>query len=190
MIYWTVPKQFSGILSGEARIFWWVIFIYYRLCVYLSICLLYRYIYVCVYICFIWLIIKFITILAGVWKLKFIAFNHLGHLWCLHSSGTANSNKQETQRCKDIQPSSCCCWSTLVTSISSHTSENHYHVYFNQVALFATKNRYGIEQEYTLLQKDVKWPVGWPLGGFPGPQVMELSNNNTPFVRFSHVSID
>ncbi|KAF6138830.1 hypothetical protein GIB67_021808 [Kingdonia uniflora] len=25
---------------------------------------------------------------------------------------------------------------------------------------------YGIEQEYTLLQKDVKWPIGWPIGGF------------------------
>uniref|UniRef100_A0A6N2LG22 Glutamine synthetase n=1 Tax=Salix viminalis TaxID=40686 RepID=A0A6N2LG22_SALVM len=29
---------------------------------------------------------------------------------------------------------------------------------------------YGLEQEYTLLQKDVKWPLGWPLGGYPGPQ--------------------
>ncbi|WOH07474.1 hypothetical protein DCAR_0726904 [Daucus carota subsp. sativus] len=29
---------------------------------------------------------------------------------------------------------------------------------------------YGIEQEYTLLQKDVHWPLGWPVGGFPKPQ--------------------
>lgn len=33
---------------------------------------------------------------------------------------------------------------------------------------------YGIEQEYTLLQKDVKWPVGWPIGGYPGPQVKQM----------------
>lgn len=32
--------------------------------------------------------------------------------------------------------------------------------------------RYGIEQEYTLLQTDVKWPLGWPVGGYPGPQVI------------------
>jgi glutamine synthetase len=29
---------------------------------------------------------------------------------------------------------------------------------------------FGLEQEYTLLQKDVKWPLGWPVGGYPGPQ--------------------
>ncbi|KAH8487443.1 hypothetical protein Peur_069256 [Populus x canadensis] len=29
---------------------------------------------------------------------------------------------------------------------------------------------YGLEQEYTLLQKDLKWPLGWPVGGYPGPQ--------------------
>jgi hypothetical protein len=35
-------------------------------------------------------------------------------------------------------------------------------------------HRFGLEQEYTLLQKDVKWPLGWPLGGYPGPQVKHL----------------
>lgn len=32
--------------------------------------------------------------------------------------------------------------------------------------------RFGIEQEYTLLQTNVNWPLGWPVGGYPGPQVI------------------
>ncbi|CAI5502860.1 unnamed protein product [Closterium sp. Naga37s-1] len=29
---------------------------------------------------------------------------------------------------------------------------------------------FGLEQEYTLMQKDVNWPLGWPKGGYPAPQ--------------------
>ncbi|CAA2959470.1 Hypothetical predicted protein, partial [Olea europaea subsp. europaea] len=30
---------------------------------------------------------------------------------------------------------------------------------------------YGVEQEYALLQKDVNWPMGWTIAGYPGPQI-------------------
>nr|UBR19729.1 glutamine synthetase 2 [Cycas revoluta] len=41
---------------------------------------------------------------------------------------------------------------------------------FSQKKVIDEEPWYGIEQEYTLLQKNVKWPLGWPIGGYPGPQ--------------------
>ncbi|KAH0707660.1 hypothetical protein KY285_010263 [Solanum tuberosum] len=47
---------------------------------------------------------------------------------------------------------------------------------FNAVKIFshpevlAEEPWFGIEQEYTLLQKNLNWPLGWPIGGCRGPQ--------------------
>lgn len=58
------------------------------------------------------------------------------------------------------------CWSSFISSIC--LCNQHY--------FFPVIYRYGIEQEYTLLRKDVNWPLGWPLGGFPAPQVDTFLN--------------
>ncbi|KAL3719548.1 hypothetical protein ACJRO7_004506 [Eucalyptus globulus] len=41
---------------------------------------------------------------------------------------------------------------------------------FSHPDVVAEEPWYMIEQEYILLQRDVKWPTGWPVGGYPGPQ--------------------
>lgn len=41
-------------------------------------------------------------------------FDWLGCMWYLHTSWWAYPHKQETCCCQDLQPSWCCCWSTMV----------------------------------------------------------------------------
>eukprot|EP00268_Persea_americana_P015912 TRINITY_DN1751_c1_g1_i9.p1 TRINITY_DN1751_c1_g1~~TRINITY_DN1751_c1_g1_i9.p1 ORF type:complete len:117 (-),score=23.13 TRINITY_DN1751_c1_g1_i9:764-1114(-) len=41
---------------------------------------------------------------------------------------------------------------------------------FSHPDVIAEEPRCGIEQVHTLLQKDVKRPIGWPMGGYPRPQ--------------------
>ncbi len=39
------------------------------------------------------------------------------------------------------------------------------------VCMLAVCHRFGIEQEYTILNSLTKWPLGWPANGYPAPQV-------------------
>ncbi|PIA39379.1 hypothetical protein AQUCO_02600087v1 [Aquilegia coerulea] len=41
---------------------------------------------------------------------------------------------------------------------------------FNDSRVVAEEPWFGIEQEYNLLQKDFRWPIGWPAGSNPAPQ--------------------
>ncbi|KAI3750865.1 hypothetical protein L2E82_21741 [Cichorium intybus] len=52
----------------------------------------------------------------------------------------------------------------------STNKRHHAANIFNHADVIEEEPWFGIEQEYTLLQKDVKWPIGWPIGGYPGPQ--------------------
>jgi glutamine synthetase len=63
----------------------------------------------------------------------------------------------------------CDCYTPQGTPIPTN-KRHHAAEVFSNPDVAAEEPWYGIEQEYTLLQKDVNWPLGWPVGGFPGPQ--------------------
>ncbi|XXG72655.1 hypothetical protein AAC387_Pa07g1704 [Persea americana] len=48
---------------------------------------------------------------------------------------------------------------------------------FSHPDVIAEEPRCGIEQVHTLLQKDVKRPIGWPMGGYPRPQAPAASTS-------------
>lgn len=120
------------------------------------------------------------TMLSNLWFLKddwrLINMDFLrpyeGDLWFIHPSWRANSNKQTARSCWDLQQSEGHQWSSMVCC-QFHTWNFVILITDSHVArpFFLGEFRYGIEQEYTLLQTNVKWPLGWPVGGYPGPQV-------------------
>ncbi|CAM0872062.1 unnamed protein product [Alopecurus aequalis] len=63
----------------------------------------------------------------------------------------------------------CDCYTPQGEPIPTNKRANAAKIFSNP-KVAAEVTWYGIEQEYTLLQKDVNWPLGWPIGGYPGPQ--------------------
>ena len=69
----------------------------------------------------------------------------------------------------------CECWSIdRINDTITPTNTNFRH-FSNEIFEKAKDQEiwFGIEQEYTLFSIDGsynKWPLGWPQGGFPGPQ--------------------
>ncbi|KAM3283582.1 hypothetical protein P3S67_027227 [Capsicum chacoense] len=63
----------------------------------------------------------------------------------------------------------CDCYTPAGEPIPTNKRHNAAKIFSNPNVV-AEEPWYGLEQEYTLLQKDINWPLGWPIGGFPGPQ--------------------
>ncbi|OVA11406.1 Glutamine synthetase [Macleaya cordata] len=63
----------------------------------------------------------------------------------------------------------CDTYSPAGDAISTNTRYNAAKI-FNDPDVVAEEPWFGIEQEYTLLQKESKWPIGFPVGVSPAPQ--------------------
>eukprot|EP01138_Halocafeteria_seosinensis_P000843 gb/GECG01000866.1/.p1 GENE.gb/GECG01000866.1/~~gb/GECG01000866.1/.p1 ORF type:complete len:358 (+),score=42.05 gb/GECG01000866.1/:1-1074(+) len=61
----------------------------------------------------------------------------------------------------------CECLKPSMTPIENNTREEAKKVFEKDLAAAPW---YGLEQEYTLFEDDGRTPLGWPRGGFPGPQ--------------------
>jgi len=61
----------------------------------------------------------------------------------------------------------CDCYTPQGQPIPSNTRADAEKI-FNKVK--KSKPWFGLEQEYTLFSAGDNWPLGWPTGGFPGPQ--------------------